>query len=125
MLTAPRVGSTLMVVIEHLKYGKLVNRVDGRVPSSEGYGVTSRSTGLSPNGDSAVRLPVLLDVKRFDDDLIDTPAERRGILLVRVLPSGPGGTPPRAVLVRARLRPEDGEGGHGRLYQQAAIWFVE
>src|SRR5262245_14071931 len=123
MLTAPCLGSTLMVDIEHLNYGKLVNRVDGRVPSTEGYGVTRRSKGLSPNGDSAVRLPALLDVRRFDDDLIDPKAQRRGILLVRTLPAGPD-APSRAVLVRARLRPEDGEDGRGRLYQQAAIWFI-
>jgi hypothetical protein len=124
MLTASRLGDVLMVDIEHLHYGKLVYGEEGRVPSSEGYGVTRRSRGLDPSGDFAFRLPALLDVKRFDHDMIDPRANGRGIILVRMLPVE-GGEPNRVVLVRARLRPEDGEGGHGRLHQQAAIWFVK
>lgn len=124
MLTAPRPDCTLMVEIEHLHYGKLVNGDEGRVPSSEGHGVTRRSRGLQASDDHAVRLPALLDVKRFDNELIDPEVNKRGILLVRTLQPRLKGVPP-VVLVRARLRPEDGDGGHSRLHQQAAIWFVE
>ena len=124
MLTAPRPDCTLMVEIEHLHYGKLVSGEEGRVPSSEDHGVTRRSRGLHASDDHAVRLPALLDVKRFDNELIDPGVNKRGILLVRTLQPRLKGVP-EVVLVRARLRPEDGDGGHSRLHQQAAIWFVE
>ena len=124
MLTAPGPDCTLMVEIEHLHYGKPVSGEEGRVPSSESHGVTRRSRGLHASDDHAVRLPALLDVKRFDNELIDPGVNKRGILLVRTLQPRLKGVP-EVVLVRARLRPEDGDGGHSRLHQQAAIWFVE
>jgi hypothetical protein len=109
--------------IEHLRYGKLVTSDDGRVPNSEGYGVTSRSSGLDATDDEELRLAKLFEVKRFESDLVDPAHAASGILLVRYRP--PAGRPSREVVfVRARLRSEYGEGAAGRLYQQATIWVV-
>jgi hypothetical protein len=108
------------VSIDFLHYGKLV-MPGGRVPSSEGYAVTRRSSGISKEDNACLGLSSLLDVDRFEPDLIDASAERDGILAVRRVALSRGA---RAVIVRARFRPEDGEGTIGRLHQQAAIWTV-
>jgi len=109
--------------IEHLHYGKLVTSESGRVPNSEGYGVTSRSSGLDEIDDEELRLSKLLEVKRFESDLVDPAHAATGILLVRYRPAA--GRPSREVVfVRARLRSEYGEGASGRLHQQATIWVV-
>jgi hypothetical protein len=109
--------------IERLRYGKLVTSDDGRVPNSEGYGVTSRSSGLDATDDEELRLAKLFEVKRFEADLVDPVHAATGILLVRYRPAA--GRPSREVVfVRARFRSEYGEGAAGRLYQQATIWVV-
>src|SRR5258708_1341517 len=104
--------------IEHLHYAKLVTSESGREPHSEGYGVTSRRPGMDEIEDEGLRLSKLLEVKRFESDLVDPGHAATGILLVRYRPAA--GRPSREVVfVRARLRSEYGEGASGRLHQQA------
>jgi hypothetical protein len=121
MLATSRFGETGMteIEIEHLNYGKLVVGPNGRVPSSEGYGVTRRSKGLSQFPDTTFLPPRLLDIKKFERDFIDEAARKEGCLLLRTVRDVA-----KVVIMRARFRSEDGEDGTGRPYQQTAIWVV-
>jgi hypothetical protein len=124
MRLAHRVGETIMVDVEHLNYGKLVARHNEGLAASEGLGVTRRSKGLNAAHVADLRLSALLDVQPFDPSMIDRDMARSGILLVRTLPRTAPHFAGRTVLVRARFRPENGEGAPGRLHQQAAIWLI-
>lgn len=125
MHTWPHSGDEAEFSIERLNYGKLAIDDDLRIPSTEGYGVTRRSRGLDPARDRALLPPRLLDVRRFDPDLLDEKSHAKGCLLARVAPDWPAGSAPPVTLMRARFRPEDGEERRGRLYQQSAIWVAE
>jgi hypothetical protein len=111
--------------LERLNYGKLALEKDLRIPTSEGYGVTLRSSGLDPSCDRALLPPRLLGVRRLDQELFDERAGARGAFLMRLAPDWPLNTAAPAILLRARFRSEDGENGCGRLYQQSAIWAAD
>lgn len=120
MCTGLPVGDADAALISfyRLHYGKLAEGRALSVPASAGYGVTRRSRELDPAYDQYLSPPRLMGLRRFEPDAIDAPARGEGCLVVR---AGAGGS---AVMLRARFRPEDGEGGHGRLHQQAAIWVA-
>ena len=111
--------------LERLNYGKLAQEHDLRIPSSEGYGVTLRSSGLDPSCDRALLPPRLLGVRRLDQDLFDERSRSRGAFLVRAAPDWPSTAAAPVILMRARFRSEDGENASGRLYQQSAIWTTD
>lgn len=123
--TRPQSCDVAEFFIERLNYGKLAIDDDFRIPSSEGYGVTRRSRGLDPARDRALLPPRLMDVRRFDPEHLDEKAQAKGCLLARVAPDWPAGSAPPVTLMRARFRPEDGERGRGRLYQQSAVWVAD
>jgi hypothetical protein len=123
MLLAARLGERVMIKVERLHYGKLVSDNGAGVVSS-GLGVTLRSKGLSPAWAADLQLDSLLDVKVFDPDMIDPAMSQTGLLIVRTFPRTNGPFSGRTILVRARFRPERGEGAGGRVHQQAAIWVV-
>lgn len=113
------VTDTAEFFLERLHYGKRVSGASSCARACEGYAVTCRSRGLSPADDRALSAAQLLGLRRFEPDLIDAPAQRVGALLARIAQTSAG---PRAVFLRARFRPEDGEEGAGRLYHQSALW---
>src|SRR2546423_14116039 len=110
------------IEIEHLNYGKLTVGDNRRVPSSEGYGVTRRSQGLEHIPDSNFFPSGLLEIKKFDVDVIDEDARRDGCFFLRTVRINNNGK--KLVMMRSRFRPEDGENGTGRPYQQTAVWVV-
>lgn len=112
---------TAEISVERLHYGKLASGETLSVPPSEGYGVTLRSRNLRPADDRLFSPPRLMALRRVEPDLVDPAARLRGSLVARVSPE-PNSA--RAVFLRSRFRPEDGEGGNGRLYQQSAVWSV-
>jgi len=112
---------TAEISLDRLHYGKLAFGATLRVPATAGYGVTLRSCDLQPNDDQLLSPPRLMGLRRFEPDLVDPASRRRGAFLARVAPE-PNAR--RAIFLRARFRPEDGEDGHGRLYQQSAVWSV-
>jgi hypothetical protein len=99
--------------------GKLAFGATLRVPATAGYGVTLRSCNLQPADDRLLSPPRLMALRRFEPDLVDPASRRRGSFIARVVPEP---SSRRAIFLRARFRPEDGESGHGRLYQQSAVW---
>ncbi len=121
MTIGPRDGDE--IVIERLHYGKLAVGEELRIPPSEGFGVTRRSRGLDPSFDSDFAPARLLGLRRFDAGAVDD-TNPHGCLAVR---SAPARFAPLAplVLMRTRFRPEDGERGQGRRYQQSAIWAAD
>ena len=119
--TGPTGEQTAEISLERLHYGKLASGDALSVPPSEGYGVTLRSSNLQPADDRLLSPPQLMALRRFEPDLVDPAARQRGSLLVRLSPEPHSR---RAIFLRARFRPEDGEGGNGRLYQQSAVWSV-
>jgi hypothetical protein len=56
-------------------------------------------------------------LRRFEPDAIDVDARGAGCFVARAVGEN-------IVFMRARFRPEDGEGGAGRLHQQSAIWVA-
>jgi len=113
----PPGGDEAAVISFHrLHYGKLAQGEERRVPPSAGYAVTRRSRGLDPAHDSFLSPPRLLGLRRFEPDAVDIDARGAGCFIARPLGES-------VVCMRARFRPEDGEGGFGRLHQQAAIWI--
>ena len=108
------------IQIDHLNYGKLTVGENRRVPSSEGYGVTRRSKGLSQTPEGNFLPASLLEIKKFDRDMIDEAARKQGCFFVRTVRNGSN----KVVILRSRFRPEDGEDGSGRMYQQTAVWVV-
>jgi hypothetical protein len=117
--------ATVEISVEQLNYGKLaIAGKSLRIPTSEGYGVTRRSRGLDESRDNSLLPLRLMNVRRLERGLIDEKFISRGGLLVRSA-QGWGGSPAPIALMRARFRPEDGEKGHGRLYQQTATWAVD
>jgi hypothetical protein len=120
----PRRCGDSEISIELLNYGKLAAGEELRIPPSEGFGVTRRSLGLDPSCDRDFAPSSLMGLRRFEVDFIDERAMTRGCLLVRAGPSRFGELAP-LTLMRARFRPEDGERGQGRLYQQSAVWAVD
>jgi hypothetical protein len=127
MIEGPRAGepATIEIRLERLHYGKLAIGEDLRIPASEGYGVTRRSHGLDPARDRVLLPPRLMGLPRFERDHVDEAAQARGCFLARVAPNWPDGEAAPLTLMRARFRPEDGETGAGRLYQQSAIWVAD
>lgn len=109
------------IPIERLHYGKLAAGVARRIPASAGYDVTRRSRGLDSACDRMLLPPRVMGLRRFEPHLIDAQAARAGCLIARAALDEADA---RMVLLRARFRPEDGEGGHGRLHQQSAMWVV-
>ncbi len=118
---APQGDQTAEVSLERLHYGKLASGATLSVPAAEGYGVTLRSHNLRASDDRLLSPPRLMALRRFEPDLVDPGARRRGCFLARVSPEPDSR---RAIFLRARFRPEDGDDGHGRLYQQSAVWSV-
>jgi hypothetical protein len=110
--------------LERLNYGKLA-AADARIPPAQGYGVTRRSLGLDPAHDGALSPPRLMELRRFEPELVDKDAWPRGCLVVRVAPDWPPGEAAPVALLRARFRPESGEHGRDRLYQQSAVWATD
>lgn len=121
-MAAPQGDDTAEILVERLHYGKLASDCALRVPAAEGYGVTRRSRNLRPGDDRLLSPPRLMALRRFEPDLVDPESRGLGCLVARVAPEPESR---RAVILRARFRPEDGEGGHGRLYQQSAVWIVD
>lgn len=119
--TAPQGDDTAEVFLDRLHYGKLASGATLRIPATEGYGVTRRSRNLRADDDRLLSPPRLTGLRRLEAERIDPAARRLGGLLARVAPEQESR---RAVFLRARFRPEDGEGGQGRLYQQCALWIV-
>ncbi|MBM3562305.1 MAG: hypothetical protein FJX48_03920 [Alphaproteobacteria bacterium] len=119
--TAPVDDQTAEISLERLHYGKLASGAALSVPACQGYGVTLRSHNLRSSDDRLLSPPRLMALRRFEPDLVDPGARQRGSFLARVSPE-PNSR--RAIFLRARFRPEDGEDGHGRLYQQSAVWSV-
>lgn len=119
--TAPQGDDTAEIFLERLNYGKLASDATLRIPATEGYGVTRRSRNLRAEDDSLLSPSRLTGMRRLEPGRIDAAARRLGGLVARVAPEQESR---RAVFLRARFRPEDGEGGQGRLYQQSAIWIV-
>ncbi len=122
MLAQQHATGTAMtaIQIEYLNYGKLTVGENRRVPSSEGYGVTRRSKGLSHIPEGSFLPAGLLEIKKFDRDMIDEAARKQGCFFLRTVRNGSN----KVVIVRSRFRPEDGEDGSGRMYQQTAVWVV-
>lgn len=118
-IAAPNGDETAEISLERLHYGKLAFGATLRVPATAGYGVTLRSCNLQPADDRLLSPPRLMALRRFEPDLVDPASRRRGSFIARVAPE-PNSR--RAIFLRARFRPEDGESGHGRLYQQSAVW---
>lgn len=121
MRQAPIGDQTAEISLERLHYGKLASGAALSVPAAAGYGVTLRSRNLLPSDDRLFSPPRLMALRRFEPDLVDPRLSRRGSFLARVSPEPDSR---RAIFLRARFRPEDGEDGHGRLYQQSAVWSV-
>jgi hypothetical protein len=119
------VDATVEISVEQLNYGKLAVADSLRIPSSEGFGVTRRSRGLDESQDNALLPLRLMNVRRLECGLIDEKLISRGGLLVRTAPGWDGPSPVPIAMMRARFRPEDGEKGEGRLYQQTATWAVD
>jgi len=111
-------AETTVISFYRLHYGKLAEGRALSIPASAGYGVTRRSRELDPAYDNYLSPPRLMGLRRFEPDAVDEAARRSGCFVAR---AGAGGS---AVMMRARFRPEDGEGGHGRLHQQSAIWVA-
>jgi hypothetical protein len=107
---------TSVISFYRLHYGKLAEGEERRVPPSAGYAVTRRSRGLDPAYDQFLSPPRLMGLRRFEPDAIDIDARATGCFVARALGES-------VVFMRARFRPEDGEGGFGRLHQQSAIWI--
>lgn len=107
---------TSVISFHRLHYGKLGVGDERRVPASAGYAVTRRSRGLDPAWDAHLSPPRLTALHRFEPDAIDIDARADGCFVARPI----GGA---MVFMRARFRPEDGEGGFGRLHHQSAIWI--
>jgi hypothetical protein len=107
------------VSFRRLHYGKLANGDDLAVPASEGYRVTRLAAGVDPDMVAALSPGRLLGVRRLYPEIVDEGARPLGCLVGR---AGPGDS---FVLARLRFRPEDGEGGHGRLHQQSAVWMTD
>lgn len=106
------------VFFQRLHYGKLVSGRAQSVPANEGYGITRRTGGLERDNDQWLTPPRVLGLRRFEPDSIDVEARARGCFVAR-----PALNDSMAFL-RARFRPEDGEGGHGRLHQQCSTWVT-
>ncbi len=106
------------IFLWRLHYGKLAASRDGRIPARESYGVTRRSQGLTEDDDSLLSPPRLIGLRRLEPELVDEEARRAGCLVVRCDGA-------RTSFLRARFRPEDGENGHSRLYQQSAVWIAD
>jgi hypothetical protein len=100
-----------------LHYGKLAEGAERRVPPSAGYAVTRRSRGLDPAVEPLLSPSRLTGLRRVEPDAIDVDARGAGCFVAR-------GVGENMVFMRARFRPEDGEGGFGRLHQQSAIWVT-
>ena len=124
MLVATRVGGSVVIEVEHLNFGKLVDSQDGLIRAPDALGVTRRSRGLVAERDGELRLSALLDVQIFSTSLIDPVMEGKGVLLVRTLPRTPTDKFARTVIVRARFRQDTGAGADRRPHQQASIWVL-
>lgn len=127
MLSTPHVGDGqgIEIRLERLHYGKLAVDDDLRIPPSEGYGVTRRSRGLDAARDRDLLPPRLMELRRFERDLVDEGAQARGCFIARAAPGWPEKAAAPLTFMRARFRPEDGENGQGRHYQQSAVWVAD
>lgn len=117
MMTGLPAGGAEPAVISFLRlhYGKLAEGEERRIPASAGYAVTRRSAGLDPAFEPSLSPPRLMGLRRFEPDDVDLDARGEGCFVARALGES-------VIFMRARFRPEDGEGGYGRLHQQSAIW---
>lgn len=106
------------IFLWRLHYGKLAAGPDRHIPATEGFGVTRRSAGLGAEDDALLSLHRVIGVRRLDSDMIDEASRGEGCLVVRADSA-------RASILRARFRREDGDHGHGRLYQQSAVWLAD
>lgn len=106
------------IFLWRLHYGKLASGPEMRIPATEGFGVTRRSAGLSTEDDALLSPPRLVGLRRLESDMIDEASRGAGCLVVRADGA-------RVSILRARFRREDGDNGHGRLYQQSAVWLTD
>jgi hypothetical protein len=104
-----------LVSFDRLHYGKLAEGGAGRVPATSGYEVTRRSTGVDSETEQLLSPLRVAGVRRFEPDAIDAGSRGPGCFIARASGSN-------IIFMRARFRPEDGEGGADRLHQQSAIW---
>ena len=116
-------------VIEHMNYGKRVvaeksyehlgkkYTAKNFVPGSEGFDITRRSTGLKVDKIFDLGISKILD-RRFSPNMMSDYGSDVGVLAIRVFADGSVGA------VRARFRPEAGDGGQGRVYQQSSSWKI-
>lgn len=107
------------ISFRRLHYGKLASGDDLAVPTSEGYRVTRLAAGVDSDMVAALSPGRLLGVRRLYPEMVDEGARPLGCLVGR---AGPGDS---FAIARLRFRPEDGEGGHGRLHQQSAVWVTD
>jgi hypothetical protein len=104
------------VKIALLRFGKLVLEPTGAVHFDAGYAVTYKTPDFVGNGKC---LPdALLGGLQLNDTHVEPQASRDGGLLLRLVPLDGGD---RVVAMRARLRPEAGDGHGGRGYVQATV----
>ncbi|PPD45139.1 MAG: hypothetical protein CTY15_04975 [Methylocystis sp.] len=104
-----------LISFDRLHYGKLAAGEGGRVPAYAGYEVTRRSQGIDPQTERLLSPLRVAGLRRFEPDAIDIDSRGAGCFIARA-------TAGNIILMRTRFRPEDGEGGAGRLHQQSAIW---
>ncbi len=107
------------IIFRRLHYGKLAHGDDLAVAASEGYRVTRRTHDIDPGLAGALSPARLLGARRLHPGMIDAAARAVGCLVGR---AGPRDS---FAFTRTRFRPEDGEGGHGRLHQQSAVWVTD
>ncbi len=104
------------VKIAQLRFGKLVLEPAGPVHFDAGYAVTFKTPDFVGNGKC---LPdALLGGLQLNDTHVEPGASRDGGLLLRLVRLDGGD---RVVAMRARLRPEAGDGHTGRGYVQATV----
>lgn len=111
----PKEAEDCLISFDRLHYGKLAEGDAGRVPAFAGYEITRRSAGLDPRTEQLLSPLRVAGLRRLEPEVIDADARGPGCFVARV--SGEN-----VIFMRARFRPEDGEGGAGRLHQQSAIW---
>jgi hypothetical protein len=117
-MTAPAIAllGLEFVKVEELHYGKLVASEGGHVAMGEGYTTTYRTSGLlHPDRLLPTRL---LDGALLLPDHIEEAFRDRGFLFCRLVDES-------LVAMRARYRPEGGEGRPGRTYLQASIFQID
>lgn len=116
------------VFADFVNFGKLVISPDGPIPPEGiGGGVTSRSRGIAREHGLLFTPSGLLKKVPAHPDEIDLKCRERGFLVIKRVdvPDSSGQSISRIALMRARFRPEAGEGQRGRRHLQATTWVVQ